>query len=246
MDKRNNTVLILLVALVIVTAVFASFGLPLFASPTPTITLPTPAPVTAPPEASGQEDGVRVEVTPYTVQSVIAALRRAESYSREVSVTLEGQEQQILVFVDGGWTQTVAGTSPLTHTIVGDGKVWRWREGDYTPVTWPADPSSADLDGQRVPTYEDVLALSKDRITAAGYEEKNGSPCVYVETWMPELNQTERFWVSADSGLLIAAENETEGEVVWSMTAVTTETPLAQNTGLFTIPDGRTLHRVGE
>ena len=48
-----------------------------------------------------------------------------------------------------------------------------------------------DIEGQRIPTYEDVLKLETDSITAAGYEEKNGEACVYVEVSVPELSQVE-------------------------------------------------------
>ena len=42
MERRNQNILIGLIAIVIVIAVFSSFGLSLFTSPTPTSTLPTP------------------------------------------------------------------------------------------------------------------------------------------------------------------------------------------------------------
>ena len=42
MERRNRNILVGLIGVVIVIAVFSSFGLPLFASPTPTIVLPTP------------------------------------------------------------------------------------------------------------------------------------------------------------------------------------------------------------
>lgn len=249
MEKRNRNLLITLIAVVIIVAVFASFGLPLFASPPPTITLPTPHPTEPEPvETVGHGGGTRVEVTPDTVQSVIAALDRLESYTRVVTTTLEGASSTTWVNVDGGWTRTDMGTAGAAiRTIVGNGTVWRWYNADPTVASWSADDGSADIEGQRIPTYEDVLALDKSAITAAGYEEKNGFPCVYVEVTVPELSQVERYWVSSDNGLLIAAETETGGEVVYSMAAEPPEVPVAPSTaGLFTLPDGTVLHTVGE
>lgn len=247
MEKNNRTLLIVLTAAVIVVAVFASFGLPLFAGPTPTITLPTPAPTgESPVETGNQTTGERVEVTPDTVQSVIAALSRLESYTRVVTTTMEGTESVSWVNVDGGWTRSDmrTGAGAAVRTIVGDGRVWRWYDGSSSVASWPADSLSADLDTQRVPTYEDVLALDKSSITAAGYEEKDGQACVYVEVTVPRLSQVERYWVSADSGLLIAAENETGGEIVWSMTAGEPEVPVSSAVS-FSLPDGTVLHTVG-
>jgi hypothetical protein len=188
-----------------------------------------------------------VEVTPATVQSVIAALSRLESYSRTVTTTLEGVTATAQVWVDNGWTRadmTLPG-GLIAHTIVGDGTVWRWYGSDRSAVSWAADSSSVDVEGQRIPTYEDVLALDTSSITAAGYEEKNGFACVYVEVEVPELSQTERYWVSAEEGLLVAAETQVGEDIVWSMTAGTPEIPVS-STASFAIPGGTVLHRVGE
>ena len=249
MERQNRNVLIIMIAAVIIVAVFASFGLPLFASPPPTITLPTPVPTQAQPtETFRQGGGVPVEVTTDTVQSVIAALDRLESYTRQVTTILEGTVATTEVNVDGGWTRTDMSVGGVAiHTIVGDGTVWRWYNSDPMVVSWRADAASADVEGQRIPTYEDVLDLDKSVITAAGYEEKNGSPCVYVEVYILELNQRERYWVSSENGLLAAAETETEGEVVWSMTAETPEAPVSPlAAGLFALPDGTVLHTIGK
>lgn len=248
MERRNRNILVALTAVVIIVAVFSSFGLPLFANPTPAIVLPAPASTDeGPDESDNAAAGVRVEVTPDTVQSVIAALDRLESYSRVVTTTLEGSTAAVSVWVDGGWTRSdmILPSGLLVHTIVGDATVWRWYDGDDSAVTWPADGSSMDIEGQRIPTYEDVLALEKSSITAAGYEEKNGFACVYAEVNIPQLDQRERYWVGADNGLLVAAETETGGEVVWSMASDAPEVPVSDNAS-FTLPDGTVLHTVGE
>lgn len=248
MKRKERNVLVFLIVAVIVAAVFASFGLPLFYGDTPTITLPNPAAT----DRGGQGDeeqalGVRVEVTPETVQSVIAAMSRLDSYGRTVTTTLAEATFTAQVQVDGAWTQSVltASGAPTAHTLVGPEQVWRWYEGDREAASWPAEEGSRDLEGQRIPTYEDVLALDKGSITAAGYQEKNGASCVYVEVAVPALDQVERYWVSADSGLLWCAETESAGEIVWTMTATLPETPLPAGTE-FALPDGTLLHRVGE
>ena len=247
MKRKERNVLVALIVAVIVAAVFASFGLPLFYGDTATITLPTPAPTDQSVSDEEQALGVRVEVTPETVQGVIAAMSRLGSYSRTVTTTLAETAFTAQVQTDGVWTRSVltAQGAPTVHTLVGPERVWRWYEGDREAASWPAEEGSRDLEGQRIPTYEDVLALDKETITAAGYQEKNGASCVYVEVAVPELAQVERYWVSADSGLLWCAETESGGEIVWSMTASLPETPLPGGTE-FALPDGTVLHTVGE
>lgn len=247
MERHNRNILVALIAVVIIAAVFSSFGLSLFAGPTPQIVLPTPAPTGQEPGDESQGGGVRVEVTPDTVQSVIAALDRQESYSRVVTSTLEGATAAASVWVDGAWTRAdmLLPTGRIVHTIIGDGRVWRWYDSDPATVTWAADGISVDVDGQRIPTYEDVLALDKSLITDAGYQEKNGYACVYVQADVPELDQRERYWVSADNGLLVAAETETGGEVVYAMASNAPEIPVSAQAS-FSLPDGTLLHTVGE
>lgn len=247
MERNNRTLLVVLIAAVVVAAVFASFGLPLFANPTATITLPTPAPGETPGGGEDAQSGVtRVEVAPNTVQSVIAALSRLESYSRTVTVTMEGAELTARVWVDGDWTRTdlTIPQRPTAHTIVGEDTVWRWYDGDSQAVSWSAREGSADVEGQHIPTYEDVLALDKRSITAAGYETKNDFDCVFAEVSVPELGQTERYWVSADNGLLVAAETVVGEDVVYSMTAAAPEFPVPASAS-FALPDGTVLHAVG-
>lgn len=248
MERNNRTVLVFLIAIVIAVAVFSSFGLPLFAGPTATITLPTPLPL----ETENRSDemqggGARVEVTPATVQSVIAVMDRLTSYSRAVTTTLEGVAATAYVWVDGDWTRAEMDLPDrlTAHTIVGEGTVWRWYEPGQNVISWPADGSSVDVEGQRIPTYEDVLSLETASITAAGYEEKNGEACVYVEVAVPELDQVERYWVSESTGLLSAAETVAGGEVVYSMAANAPEIPVSPLAS-FQLPDGTVLHTVGE
>ena len=248
MERRNQNILIGLIAIVIVIAVFSSFGLSLFSTPTPTITLPTPTPVvTAGIGDISQGEGTRVEITSDTVQSTIAALNRLESYYRTVTTTMAGAQSSVQIWVDQSWSRSelTLASGAVVNTIVGDGRVWRWYSGDEEFASWEADDSSMDVESQRIPTYEDVLALDRDLITAARYEERDGYLCVFVEVDVPELDQRERYWVSADSGLLAAAETESGGEVVWSMTTTIPEIPVP-SVASFVLPDGTVLHRTGE
>ena len=68
--------------------------------------------------------------------------------------------------------------------------------------------------------------------------------CVFVGVEVAEPAQVERYWVSADNGLLVAAETESGGEVVWSMTATVPEIPVSASAS-FALPDGTVLHTVG-
>lgn len=250
MEEKKRTMMAVIIIAVVLAAVLYSFFHNLFA-PIPQLVLPDPDAVqSADPVAqeSGRPGGVVVEVTPQTVQSLIAHLERYESYRRTVTVEYFDGGQPVgavsaQVWADGGWVQSAAALASgvVEHAIVGEGTLWLWYDSGPKVYSGPAADRAADL-AQRLPTYEDVLSLEKGDITDAGYQEREGKPCVYVEAETRE-DYTERYWVSVDSGLLIAAETEKDGKVVYAMSARDVVSPLDQRTGIFTLPDGSALYQ---
>ena len=241
MERKKRNLMVVLIAAVIVVAILASFGLRLFVPDTAKIVLPTPAASASPGLEPGTGSGlVRVDVTPETVQTVIGqTLTRPESYFREVTIEDfwgDGEQSSTTarVWVDGGWT--------MTESAMADGAI---RHTDRTPVTGPADDRSADLEGQRIPTYEDVLSLDTADIAAAGYEERGGLACVWTQTAPDALGYVETYWVAVDSGLLVSAETTLDGTLTYRMTAYTMERPAPAGTA-FALPDGTVLHTAGE
>lgn len=256
MEGKNRIIFVVLIAVVIVVAVFSSFGLNFFSPDTPKVSLPeitqnvgeTPGPGnTAEPDRY-----TRIEVTPATVQEVIRTMipLQPESYHRTITVetalgdgTMGTTANQ--VWVDFGWTmvKSVWPNGVTENTIVGEGKVYRWFDGDWTYKSWDGEDQDVDM-AQRIPTYEDVLDLEKKLITATGYEDRNGLACVYVEVAENELGNRERYWVSVETGLLVAAETKKGDETVLSMSSGVVERPVGQGTS-FTLPDGTALHASG-
>ena len=245
MEDRKRTILAVVIACVVLLAVLYSFGLNLFIQ-TPELELPDADPsgpvsqVSADPEAGG----IPVEVTPQTVQLVVADLARYESYSRAVTVSYL-QDGEVLgtvtaqVWVDGGWTRTdtTLASGRVECSIVGDGQVWVWYDGSDQVYHTLATQQSADLT-QRLPTYEDVLELDPSGITGAGYVEWDGQACIYVEFEQRELGYLYRYWISVSSGLLIAAQTEKGGETVYSMSSHEVSSPISDGQEMFVLPDG--------
>ena len=256
MERRKRTLFAVLIATIIVVAVFSSFAINLFGRDSYEIRLPDLSQDSTE-NQPGDEVGsggrfVRVEVSPQTVQSVVATLVRArpQSYYREITIELWAGETSSVttaqVWVDGGWTRSDV-TSPggkVQHNLVGEDTRWLWYDDDPEAVSFPADQTVSDLI-QRIPTYEDVLALPVDEITDTGYEDYGGLNCVFVEVRKDELASRERYWISVSSGLLVAAERIKEDQLVYRMTALSIESP-APLSSSFALPDGRVLHTVGE
>lgn len=250
MEDKKRIIMAVVIIAVVLAAVGYSFFLNLLA-PTPRLELADPdASQSVDPEGeeSGQMEMVVVEVSPRTVQSLIADLERYKSYRRTVAVeyfSADGESVGAVaaqVWEDGGWIRTSATLSSgvVEHSIVGEGMLWLWYDAERSVYSGPVNGKTADL-MQRLPTYEDVLALDKKDITSAGYVERDGQPCVYVEANAP-LGGVERYWVAVNSGLLVAAETEKDGVVVYAMAARDVVSPLDQADGVFVLPDGTVLY----
>ena len=249
MDSKKRLAIAIAITCLIVAAIFASFGRSLFFVQIPSITL---ADVNEGGDASGSsgvQDGDQywqVAVTPETVQSIVATLSRPDSYYRELTVeTLwsgGSYASPVQYWEDGGWAHTrqVLASGAVRHDLTGPETAYYWYEGSTAWGTFPADERSSDL-AQHIPTYETVLELDPESITGAGYELRGSLPCVYVEV-REESGALERYWVSTDSGLLISAERELNGALVYRMTAYSQIQAPCPATASFALPDGQVLH----
>jgi hypothetical protein len=253
LEQKNRLLIAIAVICLLAGAMFTSFGRTLLALNTPSVVLPGGTDAIDGPASSGMQSAAgqyqRVEVTPATVQAVIATLDRLDSYSRELTVETfwEGGSSTLAVqmWTDGGWT-SICQTLPsgvTRYDLVGDGTVYYWYSGSQQYKTAPADELSPDL-AQRIPTYETVLALDPDTITAADYQLLDDQSCIYVEVQQDHTALLERYWVSVDSGLLVAAEAEQAGETVYRLTADTHLTVPCPASAPFTLPNGTVVHTI--
>ena len=252
MEPKNRLLVTLAVVALIAGAMLVSFGRNLVALNTPHVVL-------ADTSGSGSDtsDGSlspsnvyqRVEVTPRTVQSVIATLDRSDSYYRELTVesfwTGGSVSTSVQVWCDGDWchVRQALPSGAVRHDLTGGDKLYYWYDGSQQYQTAPADGLSADL-AQHIPTYETVLDLDPASITETGYELRGPYPCVYVAFQEEDSASVERYWISTDNGLLISAEREVNGELVYRMTAYGQVQIPCPATASFALPDGQVLHTV--
>lgn len=194
------------------------------------VTLPTDTTTELEVDSSEQSDTAinAIAIAPDTVQAVIATLSRSDyrhtirieqfwsggSGTQEMTVTQIGDLQRIdLTLYDGRIQHTI--TSPSTYYL--------WMD-DAPPVYQsPMGAFTAD-ETQGIPSYEDVLALSKSHIAQASYESLSGVRCIYVETTQDDDGYVNRYWVSVDTGLLMAAERLENDTTIYRMAVLTQET----------------------
>jgi hypothetical protein len=169
---------------------------------------------------------VQVEVNPQTVQSVIATLARPESYSRSIRVTTywEGGSSTSLIRV---WVKNdrtrmnILGTGEEKNILMDGETVTLWYGNDVNQVyTYRGnDPYLADR-LQRIPTYEDILALDRSAIREAGCTRTDeGEWRILVAAENREFGYLDTYYISLETGLLEAAE-QWEGDTrIYAMTA---------------------------
>ncbi|WP_417045095.1 hypothetical protein [Dysosmobacter sp.] len=213
----------------------------------PHVVLPDPSDTGDQTEEEGAGSGslALVEVTPETVQTAIATLDRPAQYRR--SITIEqfwdggSGTYEVNVLAYGRWTRTDR-TMPdgrARHTITNGETTYIWYDGDREAFSAPAAGISADNE-QTIPTYEDVLELPVEAIAQADYRVISEVNCIYVETGELAGGIVLRYWVSVETGLLVAAERMVDGETVYRMGALTVDLSVPTAADL-TLPDGTVL-----
>lgn len=184
-----------------------------------------------------------VEIAPETVQAAIATLSRPGAYRRTVTVeqfwSSGSGSYETTVTVSGGWTR-MDRTMPdgrVRHSIIGPEETCVWCNNETEIYRSAVGAVSADNE-QCIPTYEDILDLPVEAISTADYRVLSDIRCIYVEA--SEGNSQLYYWVSVDTGLLVAAEKLLDGERVYRMEALTVDQTEPAATE-FTLPDGTSL-----
>lgn len=122
-------------------------------------------------------------------------------------------------------------------------KIFYWYDKEQSYLTQKNQLYSADL-AQSIPTYQTILDLGIESIQQANYQIKQDISCVFIEATPPPLFFTERYWVSTETGLLIAAETYEGDKLIYQMEEVSDSfSPLPENYS-FSLPDGTVLCEV--
>ena len=251
MDSKNRLAIAIAITCLIVVAMFASFGRSLFLVNIPSVSLAQLNEDTSDggdSSAQGQDDQFwQVDVTPETVQSIVASLSRPESYYRELTVetywTGGSHSTSVQFWQDDGWSHTrqvlpsgrcatilpamkrpTTGMRAQRATLLSRRPVFRRLTSTFPPtrtyLTWIRTPSSRP-------------AMSAGDVW----------PCVYLQVQVSDT-VVERYWISTDTGLLVSAEREQNGQLVYRMTAYTQVQTPCPTTASFALPDGTELHTV--
>ena len=210
---------------------------------TPPVSLAEPPAVT-PDAATGPEDGAEdrtLEVNAATVQTVVALLRRAESYSRVLTVqsywTGGSSETEYEVHVRANQTRVTVrdGSAVERNILLRDGEIRIWYSDAEGVYRGPAEAGDADA-WQSIPSYEDLLRLPPEAILEAGYTVYNGETAVYARYVAGPFGYETSCYVSDRNGLLIGSETYDGDVLIYAMRSspVDISTP---DDSVFELPD---------
>lgn len=251
MEPKKRLFIAFSITIILMVAIFTSIGKSLISLSTPSVTLPNLTPPSSESNDALSSSLSRIDITPKTVQSVITALQSLDSYYRGVTITLFGKEGQEVSrtlshvwYHDGVHSIKKQLPSGVTRCdITTEDSVYFWYEGYDSYLTQSSNALSPYV-AQYIPSYQTILNLGVESIHVANYQLKEGIPCIYVEATPPPLYYTERFWVSTETGLLIASETFEGGTLIYRMEAYEVwETPL-EDFSMFVLPDGSHINAV--
>lgn len=227
MNRGNGAALTLIACLVLLCcAILLAVRFGWIGQNTPEVRLPEetakpssiPDSGTEPTPTDGLDDREYIlTVRPDTVQAVLASMKRPEGYSRTLKEERfwEGGSSltQVSVWQKNGMTRIRLESEDGTvkNLLVRDGTVRIWYDG--TPGSRTVENADSTLSDllQGLPTYEDILALNPEKITAASFQSEG--EIGFISVTVTEGGYTTVYEISTDSGLLERAERY-EGETL--------------------------------
>ena len=223
---KNHGAFFYFILLLVLAAVAAMVFLlaPGRALDTPPVLLPSPTVTQAAPDGAEAPGAYApLEVTPETVQTVIATLHRIDSYSRTLAVrdywSGGSRSRSIQVWAHGGATRITVhneGGGVREQQLLRDEDKWIWYSDDERVYTGRLAEGDADA-YQTILTYEKVLDLPGEDILDAGYTDFAGTWCIYVRCRSGSLGYVSECYIDPDTGLLMG-ERCYDGEaLIYSM-----------------------------
>ena len=251
MNKKKMTMLAMSAAIIVCISILGSFYLSTLRNEPAQIVLPpylgdaVNAPDFSTASHAGDDIPERLDLTKNNVRAAVGALSRPSEYSAEVAVSLsfaEGSsESKRRVWVHSGFQHTygVSGLGSGRHIISGNGKSYRWDDGDTHFYVGESGEITPD-DELWIPTYEDISQISPRNISTVGYTSRDGYDCIFLSA-RDGTGRTMRYWVSIDLGLLVAGELcDEKGNVIYS-SSLSFFDPVSPGSLDFMLPGGSTV-----
>ncbi len=209
-------------------------------------TVPEHPPETNIPENSQLSDLSEISIDVSNVQNVIASMKRPSEYYQETQSTLS-YDSKSTQFLRKRWVKgstsridtynSSSQKSPSKHYVYTENNVYIWRPDSKSVFKTAKSHFNADSE-QMIMTYEDIIDAPQENIAVAKLISYEDSSCIYTEIRNPDSGYTEKYWVSASTGLLLHGQTADEnGNVIYEVASIHTDIS-SQSQELFKLPDG--------
>lgn len=187
----------------------------------------------------------QLEITRENVKNVIKTLKRLPEYHYKADTVYYYGDGESGGFSTEGWiaedmSKTIKYSSSGTvqqQTLLTDEFVYIWgSRSDGSFFKGMAGDFTADDTGH-IPTYEDILKFEDDNIIYGGFEKRGDYQCIVAETENPNSGYIERWYISVENGLLVAAKGR-EGEELVYMIEITELSFEMSDQSVFLLPNG--------
>lgn len=215
------------------------------ADETPPVLLPSPAGNAGVSDGAGEGETLTLAaVTPETVLDVLAALDRADSYSRTLTVETfwdgGADTETIDVYARGGSMRLVSGTRSLLLT---DDGAWLWYSDAARVLHSESDLRALADRYSRTLTYEALLS-SRPPIAEAYCTDLNGESCIYLEYADGAFHYVNRLYISVVTGLLMQTETFDGESCIYRMVSGAADISTPED-AVFAPPEGDTVSFAG-
>ena len=246
--KRRGLAALIAALAVIAVGILISFFLSLRAKNTAQYTISLPGQGTATIDdmslirERNRETVQAITVDEKNVHAVIDTLERPAQNQCEYVITYAYEDKTATftgaVAADGARlaarTVNEAGTE-IFHAVLSEKWVYVWGE-DEIYRRFPRKARDADLYAC-APTYEDLLAIPRERILSASTEELEDHLCLLVQTNDPLTGETQEWRIVVENGVLLTMQSFRDGRITYSAVLGTLSLQPPE-TRMFLLPDG--------
>lgn len=177
------------------------------------------------------------------VVQVVREMKRPENYYYESSGELFSGTSSTKYFrktwKQGQWQRidhlSASGVATM-HAIYGNEVAFFWEPNSRTYYKTNAGDISAD-NAQMIMTYEDILSLTADEIISASFITHKNQGCIYVVAQPMDLGYQTQYWISTETGLLLAGQAKKDGTVFYTVRIENLKIG-EQEDVVFRLPDG--------
>lgn len=180
------------------------------------------------------------DITKSNVINVVKSMEKASAYYQEGTVSvISGREsltKQYKTWAKNGiFKCEISGDSGVLNVILTPKSTYYWKDNSEKYYTGATGTFEVE-DIQGIPFVTELYDISEGNIINASLESYLNSAAIYLEVKDPDMGYTEKYWIGAQSGILLKSEIYDGKSEIYSFETVSL-TYDVQDDSTFLLPD---------